>query len=94
MSSSTSSFFAHRLAYALHASMIISKFRCHENETGSLYVGPLRKRSRKLSFRTILRSLSLCDHMEHTETMSQSRNKVGDSEKDFGSRVAADLLCS
>ena len=56
MSSSTSSFFAHRLAYALHASMIISKFWCHENETDSLYFGPLRKRSRSLSFRTMLRS--------------------------------------
>ena len=43
VSSSTSSFSAHRLAYALHASMIISKFWCHENETGSLYFGPLRK---------------------------------------------------
>ena len=56
MSSSTSSFFAHRLAYASQASMIISKLWCHENETGSLYFGPLRKRSRSLSFRTILRS--------------------------------------
>ena len=39
VSSSTSSFFAHRLAYASHASMIMSKFWCHENETGSLYFG-------------------------------------------------------
>ena len=37
------------------SSMIMSKFWCHENETGSLYFGPLRKRSRSLSFRTILR---------------------------------------
>ena len=36
----------------VHASMIMSKFWCHENETGSLYFGPLRKRSRSLSFRT------------------------------------------
>ena len=56
VSSSTSSFFAHRLAYASHAFMIMSKFWCHENETGSLYFGALRKRSRSLSFRTILRS--------------------------------------
>ena len=56
VSSSTSSFFAHRLAYASQSSMIISKLWCHENETGSLYFGPLRRRSRSLSFRTILRS--------------------------------------
>ena len=47
---------------------------------------------------TIVRTLvpdevALYDHMEHTETQSQSRNKVGDSEKDFGSRVATDLFC-
>ena len=40
VSSSTSSFLAHYLAYASHASMIISKFWCHENETGSLNFGP------------------------------------------------------
>ena len=56
VSSSTSSFLAHCLAYASHASMIISKFWCHENETGSLNFGPLRKRSLSLSFCKILRS--------------------------------------
>ena len=56
VSSSTSSFLANCLAYASHASMIISKFWCHENETGSLNFGPLRKRSLGLSFCTILRS--------------------------------------
>ena len=56
VSSSTSSFFAHRLAYASHASMIISKFWCHVNETCYLYFGPLWKKSLSLSFRTILRS--------------------------------------
>ena len=56
VSSSTSSFLAHCLAYASHASMIISKFWCHENETGSLNFGPLRKRSLSLSFLMILRS--------------------------------------
>ena len=56
VSSSTSSFLAHCLAYASHASMIISKFWCHGNETGSLNFGPLRKRSLGLSFCTILRS--------------------------------------
>ena len=34
----------------------ISKFWCHENETGSLNFGPLRKRSLSFSFCTILRS--------------------------------------
>ena len=56
VSSSTSSFMAHCLAHASHASMIISKFWCHENETGSLNFGPLRKRSLSMSFCTILRS--------------------------------------
>ena len=56
VSSSTSSFLAHCLAYASHASMIISKFWCHKNETGSLNFRPLRKRSLSLSFCTILRS--------------------------------------
>ena len=56
VSSSTSSFLAHCLAYISHASMIISKFWCHENETDSLNFGPLRKRSLSFSFRTILRS--------------------------------------
>ena len=36
-SSLTSSFLAHCLAFSSHAFMIISKFWCHENETGSLY---------------------------------------------------------
>ena len=56
VSSSTSSFLAHCLAYVSHASMIISKFWCHENETGSLNFGPLRKRSLSFSFCTVLRS--------------------------------------
>ena len=56
VSSWTSCFLAHCLAYASHASMIISRFWCHENETGSLNFGPLRKRSLSLSFCTILRS--------------------------------------
>ena len=54
--SSTSSFLALCLAYASHASMIISKFWCHENETASLNFGPLRKRSLSFTFCTILRS--------------------------------------
>ena len=49
-------FVGHCLAYASHASMIISKFWCHENETESLNFRPLRKRYLSLSFCTILRS--------------------------------------
>ena len=41
---STSSFFAHRLAYSSNASMITSKFWRHEYETGSLYFMPMLKR--------------------------------------------------
>ena len=56
VSTSTSSFFAHHLAYTSHASMIMPKFWCHEYETGSLYFGPLLKRSLSFTLRTILRS--------------------------------------
>ena len=55
-STSTSSFFAYRLAYSSHASMIMPKFWCQEYETGSLYFGPLLKRSLSFTLRTILRS--------------------------------------
>ena len=47
VSTSTSSFFAHPLAYSSpcsHASMIIQKLWCHEYETGSLYFGPLTQK--------------------------------------------------
>ena len=40
---STSSFFAHRLAYSSHASMIMPKFLCHEYETGSCILSPCSK---------------------------------------------------
>ena len=56
VSTSTSSFLAHRLAYSSHASMMILKFWCHENETGSLYFGPLCIISFSFWLRTILRS--------------------------------------
>ena len=56
VSTSTSSFFAHRLAYSSHASIIMPKFWCHEYETGSLYFGRLLKRSFSFRSLTILRS--------------------------------------
>ena len=46
VSTLTSFFFAHRLAFSSHAFMIIPKFWCHKYETGSLYFGPFLKRSR------------------------------------------------
>ena len=55
-STSTSPFFAHRLAYSSHASMIMSKFWCHEYKTGSPYFGLLLKRYLSFILRTILRS--------------------------------------
>ena len=97
VSTSTSSFFAHRLAYSLHASMIMSEFWCHEYETGSLYFGPLLKRSPSFTLRTILRSpvtISVYGHMERTAIVNQSSCKVGDHGKDLKSRVAANLLCN
>ena len=89
VSSSTSSFFAHRLAYASHASMIISKFWCHENETGSLYFSPLRKRSRSLSFRTILRSsVTLWPHGAYRN--SEPEHKQG---RGFWERLWESICC-
>ena len=55
MSTSTSSFFAHCLAYSSHAFMMIFKFWCRENETGSLYFGSLRKRSLGFGLPVILK---------------------------------------
>ena len=54
--STSTSVFAHRLAYSSHAYMIMPKFWCHEYETGSLYFGPLLKISLSFTLRTILRS--------------------------------------
>ena len=80
---SMSSFLAHRLAYSSHASMIILNFWCHENETGPLYFGPLRKRSLSFRLRTILRSpLTKYGHMERIEIQNHSNNKMRDSGKD------------
>ena len=77
VSRSTSSFFAHRLEYASYASMMISKFWCHENETGSLNVGPLRKRSLSVSYYVrYWDHLLQYGHMEHKEIQSQYRHKV------------------
>ena len=59
-------FLEHYLAHASHASMIISKFWCHENETGSLNFRPLRIRSLSFSFCTILRSpVTIWPHGAH-----------------------------
>ena len=68
VSTSTSSFFAHRLAYSSHASMIMPKCWCHEYETGSLYFGPLLKRSLSFILRTILR-LPNSPHTSHVSVI-------------------------
>ena len=56
VSTSTSSFLSHGLVYCSHASMMILKFWCHENETGFLCFGPLCKTSFSFWLRMILRS--------------------------------------
>ena len=87
--SSTSSFLAQRVVYTLHAFMIISKFWCHENETGSLYFGHLRKRSRSLSFRTLLRSpVTIWPH-------GSQRNSEPEQEQDRGflERLWKSIFC-
>ena len=82
MSSSTSSFLAHCLAYASHASIISSKFWCHENETGSLNFGPLLK---DLYFFILHDTEISCQYMAtwNIQTLSHGLYKVVDSGKDY-----------
>ena len=78
VSTSTSSFLAYRLAYSSHASMMILKFWCHENETGYLYFGPLRKTSFSFWLRTILRSpVTIWPHGAYRNSESQQEQSVG-----------------
>ena len=77
VSTSTSSFFAHRLAYSSHASMMILKFWCY-GETGSLYVGPLLKTSLSFWLRTMLRSpVTIWPHGAYGNPESQQEQSVG-----------------
>ena len=88
VSTSTSSFFAHRLACSSHASMIMPKFWCHEFETGFLYFGPLLKRSHILILRTILRSpVTIWSHGAYRNFESEQM-QGWDHGKDLESRVA------
>ena len=92
VSTSTSSFFAHRLAYSSHKSMIMPKFWYHEYESGSLYFGFLLKRFLSLILRTKLRSpVTIWPHGAYRNCESQ---QLGDPWKDFESRFAANLLCN
>ena len=78
VSTSTSSFLAHRLAYSSHASIMILKFWCHENETWSLYFGPLRKRSLSFWLRTMLRpSVTMWPHGAYRNLESQQEQDEG-----------------
>ena len=77
VSTSTSSFFAHRLAYSSHASMIGLKFWCHDNETGSQYFGQMRKRYLSLWLQTTLRSpVTLWPHGAYRNSESQQEQDV------------------
>ena len=89
VSTSTSSLLAHRLAYSSHASMMILKFWCHENETGSLYFGPLRKASFSFWLRTILRSsVTIWPHGAYRNSESQQEQGIG-----FWERSLKSICC-
>ena len=48
----------------------------HENETGSLYFGPLRKRSLSVSFHTILRSpVTIWPHLQNCVKIAMAKMK-------------------
>ena len=75
---SRSFFSAHRLAYSSHASVMILKFWCHENEPGSLYFGPLRKWSIRFWLRTMLRSpITIWPHGAYRKLESQQEQDGG-----------------
>ena len=76
VSISTSSFLAHRLVHP-HASMMISKFWFHQNETGTLYFGPLRKRPLSCWLWTICRSPeTIGPHWAYRNSESQQEQGV------------------
>ena len=60
---------AHCLAYVSHASIIISKFWCHENEIGSLNFGP------NVSFKVLwLLFLEMCENVTHWNHFARCRH--------------------
>ena len=78
-----------RLAYSSHASMMILKFWCHENETGSLYFGDLRKTSFRFWLRTILRSpVTIWPYGAYRNSESQQEQGVG-----FWERPSKSFCC-
>ena len=92
VSTSISSILALRLACSSHASMMILKFLCHENETGSLISGPCEKHLSVFGYGRYWDHMSLHCHTERIEIQNHSRNKSWDSGKDHRSLFAADLL--
>ena len=86
VSTSTSSFFVHRLAYSSHESMIMPKFWYHKYDTGSLYFGTLIKRSLSLILRTILWSpVTIWPHGAYRNGESEQLQGGGSWEKPWKS---------
>ena len=78
VSTSTSSFLAHRLAYSSQVSMIMLKIWYNEYEIDSLYFGPLLKIYFSFIFRTILRSpVTIWPHGAYRNTESKQLHRVG-----------------
>ena len=92
VSTSISFFFAFRLTYSSNASMIMSKFECHEYETVSMYFWSLLKISLSIIIHTKLRStLTKWPHGAYRNCESEQL-QGWDHGRDRGSRVAASLL--
>ena len=93
VSTSTSSFFAHRLAYCSHASMLMPKFWCHEYKTGSLYFGPLLKWSLSFLLRTTLRSpVAKWQHGAYINWESEQLQEGVSCERPWKSSCSASLV--
>ena len=96
VSSSTSSFFADRLSYALHTPMIRSKFWCHKKTRERFSI--FRASAYKVSHFLISYDIEItCHNMvswninKNSEPESQDRNKEVGSGKAYGSRFFADF---
>ena len=92
VSTSTSYFFAQRLAYPSYASVIIISGAMNMIQV-TCVLDPCSKDLSVLYYVLNWDHLSLYGHMEHTEIVNQTSCKVQDPGKDPGSRVAANWLC-
>ena len=90
VSTLTSSFFAHRLAYS---SSCQSSGAMNMRQVPCIS-GPCSKDLSVLYYVLYWDHLSLYGLMERTEILNQSSCKVGDHGKNLESRVAANLLCN